>query len=377
MISQINDRDLISMKLIHYFITKMNYNPIIVQGVENEIWLENLNAEYKVLRIVNNYIHNDEQMNFDVFKTKRMIKKIKKKTFTFKIKVLNILTDVGDNVDREKTFDGVDVIIASCEDDILNNEIIKTNFPDLKDSMQFSEEGFQLFLKITEEINNKNRQESMETDHILEPKTPIITYILMGLMTLLFGLDVYFKFSLSNRFCLYGDYIRNGEYWRLITGMFFHSGFIHLLCNLYALWIIGRQIESYYGRIKYLIIYLISSLCGALLFIAMSDLGYSIGASASIFGLMGSMIYFGYNYRIYFSSVLMKQLIYVVAINLLFSILVSSIDIWGYIGGLIGGILVSKAVGVNSKNSKSSKINGWIITSMFVIFLVILGIFMK
>ena len=56
--SQINERDLISMKLLHYFITKKNYSPIVVQGVENEIWLENLDGDYKVIRIVNSYIHN-------------------------------------------------------------------------------------------------------------------------------------------------------------------------------------------------------------------------------------------------------------------------------------------------------------------------------
>ena len=68
--SQINERDLISMKLLHYFITKKNYSPIVVQGVENEIWLENLDGDYKVIRIVNSYIHNNEQLEFDVFKTK-------------------------------------------------------------------------------------------------------------------------------------------------------------------------------------------------------------------------------------------------------------------------------------------------------------------
>ena len=68
--AQVNDRDLVSMKLLHYFITKKNYTPIIVQGVENEIWLENLEDEYKVIRIVNSYIHNNEQLDFDVFKTK-------------------------------------------------------------------------------------------------------------------------------------------------------------------------------------------------------------------------------------------------------------------------------------------------------------------
>ena len=79
----LDDKNLIVMKLLHYFITEKNYNPIILQGVENEIWLENLDEECKVVRIVSSYIHNDEQFNFDVFKTKRIISKIKKKTFSF------------------------------------------------------------------------------------------------------------------------------------------------------------------------------------------------------------------------------------------------------------------------------------------------------
>ena len=48
-----------------------NYNPIVIRGVQNEIWLENLDEDYKVVRIVSGYIHNDEQFDFDVFKTKQ------------------------------------------------------------------------------------------------------------------------------------------------------------------------------------------------------------------------------------------------------------------------------------------------------------------
>ena len=75
----LDDNNTVVMKLLHYFITKLNYSPIIVQGVENEIWLQNLDEEYKVVRIVNNYIHNDEQLDFDAYKTSRMIKQIKRK----------------------------------------------------------------------------------------------------------------------------------------------------------------------------------------------------------------------------------------------------------------------------------------------------------
>ena len=62
------------MKLLRYFIKEKNYNPIVIRGVQNEIWLENLESNYKIVRIVSNYIHNDEQFNFDMFKTKRKAK---------------------------------------------------------------------------------------------------------------------------------------------------------------------------------------------------------------------------------------------------------------------------------------------------------------
>ena len=86
----ISEKDLISMKLLHYFITKKNYNPIIVQGVENEIWLENLDEDYKVVRIVSNYIHNNEQLGFDRFRSKQIVKKLRMKTFSWKMNVFNI-----------------------------------------------------------------------------------------------------------------------------------------------------------------------------------------------------------------------------------------------------------------------------------------------
>ena len=59
-----DDKNLMVMKLLHYFITEKNYNPIILQGAENEIWLENMYSEYKIIRIVSNHIHNNEQFEF-------------------------------------------------------------------------------------------------------------------------------------------------------------------------------------------------------------------------------------------------------------------------------------------------------------------------
>ena len=94
----VDKKDEIVMRLVHYFITEENYQPIIVNGVKNEIWLENLNANYKVIRINSNYIHNEEQLKFDNFKIKNVTKQIKKKTLSFKLKTLNILLDLNDNI---------------------------------------------------------------------------------------------------------------------------------------------------------------------------------------------------------------------------------------------------------------------------------------
>ena len=114
----LDDKNIMTMKLLHYFITEKNYNPIILQGVDNEIWLENLNEDYKVVRIVSNYIHNDEQFNFDVFKTKRIMKKIKKKTLSLSMNSLSIFLDLGENVSN-KDVSNFNYIKVESENDYL------------------------------------------------------------------------------------------------------------------------------------------------------------------------------------------------------------------------------------------------------------------
>ena len=78
-----NKRDELIMKLVHYFITEENYNPIVVNGVKDEIWLENDNGPYRIIRINSNNIFNKEQLRYDYFKTESIVRQIKKKTLSF------------------------------------------------------------------------------------------------------------------------------------------------------------------------------------------------------------------------------------------------------------------------------------------------------
>lgn len=139
---------------------------------------------------------------------------------------------------------------------------------------------------------------------------------------------------------------------------------------MYALYVIGSQIESFFGKKKYMIIYLFSIITSSLMSITfMPNNGASLGASGAIFGLFGSLIYFGYHYRLYLGTVLRSQVIPLIIFNLLLGFMITGVDNAAHIGGLIGGILISMACGVKYKSTKSERINGCILSIILLTFL--------
>ena len=367
----INRKDLIVMKLLHYFITEKNYSPVILQGAENEIWLENLNnTDYQIIRIVSGYLHNDEQYNFDLFKASKISSRISKKVFSYHMNILNIYTDLGDNVHLENK-KRMDCLYLYEDSDIESNTLLKKKFPDILEKLTFNEDGMALFIKITSDINEKNKQEAEKAEQVFKKKTPYVTYIIMVLCTLIFFIPNLLGFydDVLDMFCLHGPTIREyGEYYRIITCSFLHADIIHLVFNMYALYILGSQLECFLGRFKYTIIYIISIVTASLLSITLGN-NPSVGASGAIFGIMGGMLYFGYHYRVFLGTTLKSQLVPLITINLLYGFTVPGIDNFAHIGGLIGGVLITKALGVKYKSSKSEIINGIIMTFIFIAFL--------
>ena len=373
-----DDKNVLVMKLLHYFIIDKNYNPIILQGVENEIWLENLEEDYKVVRIVSSYIHNDEQFNFDMFKTKRIVKKIKKKTLSFNINTLSIFLDLGENVSQDiHAIPNVECVKINTESDFKKSDVIKKEFPDLTKKLKYSEEGIALFAKITSDINEHNKQDAKKINAIFKNKFPMITYWLIAVNVIIYVIPILFGQynDLINNYSVWGPAIREGQYYRLLTGIFLHGGILHLLFNCYALYVIGAQVENFLGRIKFIIIYLVSGITGALFSVIFGGNFASIGASGAIFGLLGALVYFGYHYRVYLGTVIKSQIIPLIVLNLLLGFCVSGIDNFAHIGGLIGGTLMSIALGVKDKSSWFERINGWIITIIFLAFTIYMAFF--
>ena len=357
------------MKLVHYFITEENYEPMIVNGVKNEIWLENLEAPYKVIRINSNYIHNNDQLAFDNYKIKNVTKQIKQKTLTFNMKTLNLLLDVGDNVDltNSKTINNYKITDLK---DLRSDNNIAGIFPKLKTVSLKKDNSFDTFINITNDINTKSAEKNERFENIFAPKKIIVTNVLIILNVIVFILTM-FNDNLFNALILNPYRIRNGEIYRLITSIFMHGSIYHLVVNMYSLYVIGNQLETFLGKWKYLLIYLISGLSGSLLSCILTN-SYSLGASGAIFGLLGSLLYFGMHYRLYLGSVLLKEIVPIIVLNLLIGFTFSGIDNWAHIGGLIGGIFITMALGIDNKTQKSTKINGYIILSIYLVFLIYL-----
>ena len=367
--------DLTIMSLINYFITEKNYNPMIIHGINDEIWLENLNEEYKIVRIVSHHIHNKEQLDFDKFKLSRVVKQVKKKTLSFKVKVLNIYTDLED----EKLLSNDDVMINNEED--INNPKLTNAFPNIVEKTKRDEEGLEYFIKVTDNIHKQNESKSKIAEKIFSFKKPIITYSIIFICVLVFILMYVLGNGSTDNYTLllFGANLdaltKNGDYYRLFTSMFLHIGIMHLLCNMYSLYIIGKEVENVFGKWKYLVIYILSGIAGSILSLAFNHNTICAGASGAIFGLLGALLYFGYYYRPYLGATLTRSIIPVIAINLIIGFLDSGIDNSAHIGGLVGGLLVAMAVGVPDKSNNNNKINGIVLSLIYFGFIIYLSFF--
>ena len=381
---EVNNKDILVMKLIHYFIVKQNYIPIIIRGIDNEVWLENPKGEFRIIRIVTKNIFNNEQFEFDSFKTKNIVTQIMKQTFNPFIDVLTIYTDIGDNFKRKmENTNKYKYITIENEKDINENELLNKYFKDIKDNMEFEEEGYDLLNKMTSDISKKNINDSERyNENMNKNNKPLLSYILIAINVIIFALmyiigkgsedsGTLIKFGAN-----VGVLTKNGEYYRLITCAFLHIGVIHLICNMYSLYALGPTIEYFFGKAKFLFIYFYSAITASLFaLIFQGDQVLTAGASGAIFGLLGALLYFGYTYRGYIGNKMLSQAISVILLNLFIGFTMAGISNAAHIGGLVGGLAMSFMLGADINEEKTNRIHGIIITILLTAFLIYMTFF--
>ena len=144
--------------------------------------------------------------------------------------------------------------------------------------------------------------------------------------------------SVLEKAALNGPKIADGEVWRIVTSGFMHYGTLHLLFNMYALYILGQLLEPALGRVRFLLIYFVSLIAGSVGALILDPNAFTAGASGAVFGLMGATFLVMRNRGI---NPWESGIGIWLGLNLLITFTVSNISIGGHIGGLIGGALAA------------------------------------
>ena len=131
------------------------------------------------------------------------------------------------------------------------------------------------------------------------------------------------------------------EYYRFVTAIFIHIGFMHLFFNGYALYVFGPQIERLMGAKKYLAFFLLTGIGGNLATFLFNFSSLSAGASGSLFGLFGAFLYLVHRHSDMVTPEGRKNILSLLGINLVLTLAVPSISITAHLGGLIIGYLLS------------------------------------
>jgi rhomboid protease GluP len=198
------------------------------------------------------------------------------------------------------------------------------------------------------EVLTEWRREQEEERRIFEYGKPLFTRLLIVVQVVMFLILEWSGGSTDPSVLIrygakFNPLIEMGEWWRFLTPMFLHIGFLHLLTNTFALYYLGITVERLYGSLRFLLIYATAGFFGTLASFLFTP-SISAGASGAIFGLFGALLYFGTVYRHLFFRTMGMNVISLIVVNLLFGLLVPGIDNAGHIGGLVGGFLAAGAV---------------------------------
>lgn len=172
---------------------------------------------------------------------------------------------------------------------------------------------------------------------------PTVTYTILGLSIFIYLLQKGSHFFLGHDYPVtygikYNPFIEAGQYWRLLTPMLLHGSLIHLGFNMYALHVMGRRLERFFGHYRFLALYLLGGFAGNI-FSMLLTAEASLGSSTAIFGLLSAEGIFIYQNRKLLgdrAKRALRQIIQVALINLVIG-LSPGIDNWGHVGGLLGG----------------------------------------
>ena len=174
-----------------------------------------------------------------------------------------------------------------------------------------------------------------------EQGKPVATAVIFGICALLLAVTTFLPQgdSILRNFGLSAEGIARGEYYRFITSMFLHSGIMHLASNCVYLYYFGARSEKLLGTGRFLLLYLVSGICGGLLSVFLGDgYGISIGASGAIYGLLGAMLLLTKKKGSRYTGMSYSTMLLLAATAICLGFFEPNVDNLGHIGGFLGGM---------------------------------------
>ena len=155
----------------------------------------------------------------------------------------------------------------------------------------------------------------------------------------------------------------DGEYYRVLTAAFMHESMLHIAFNMYALMMLGDQVERVLGRWRYIALYLVSALGGSAVSYVFMNLRSpgSIGASGAIFGLFGALFVIQKRLRADTSSIMV-----VLLLNLFIGFVVPGIDWRAHVGGLITGALITAGYVFVNRGARRAVLHAAIVIGVLI-----------
>jgi len=244
-----------------------------------------------------------------------------------------------------------------------------------RENIDLKEEKVEKYKRyLRSEVDRKQK----ETEEVFSYGKVFFTYILLIINIIIFFMvesagDSQSVETLIDFGAKYNPAIIEGEWWRIISSMFLHIGFLHLFMNMLAVYYLGSIVERIFGSARFLFIYFLAGIGGGLASFAFS-MNVSAGASGALFGLFGTLLYFGINYRQIFLQTMGRGVMLVIVINVIFGFTVPQIDNAAHLGGLISGFIASAIVHLPKKGDWRKQVPALFVYLLMVAALIGFGI---
>lgn len=155
-----------------------------------------------------------------------------------------------------------------------------------------------------------------------------------------------------------------GRWWTLVSASFLHGGLLHLFFNMAALWQLGPFVQQIFGANRFIIIYSVSGVAGFLLSY-LAGVPFTIGASASLCGLIGTILYYGKSRGGFVGESVYRQAMGWIIGLVLFGILIPGINNWAHGGGIVAGLLLGFVLGYEEQNGEPAWLR-WVSGVIFI-----------